>query len=74
MLHMTIRRALCALLFLSAPLIAQDTTRGVRIGLTYDPGSKPGIVVLPGRGLGADSSRWDPGGLTGQIDQSARLS
>ena len=57
MLHMTIRRALCALLCLSAPLIAQDTTRGVRIGLTYDPGSKPGIVVLPGRGLGADSIR-----------------
>ena len=27
---------------------AQDTTsRGVRIGLTYDPGSKPGVVVLP---------------------------
>lgn len=26
---------------------AQDTTRGVRIGLTYDPGTKPGVVVLP---------------------------
>ncbi len=36
---------------------AQDTTRGVRIGLTYDPGSKPGIVVLPSRGVGADSIR-----------------
>ncbi len=57
MLHMTIRRALCALLLLSAPLVAQDTTRGVRIGLTYDPGSKPGLVVLPGRGVGADSIR-----------------
>lgn len=27
--------------------VAQDTTRGVRIGLTYDPGTKPGVVVLP---------------------------
>ncbi len=54
---MMIRRALSALLLLSAPLVAQDTTRGVRIGLTYDPGSKPGIVVLPGRGVGADSIR-----------------
>ncbi|MDB4881720.1 MAG: WD40-like beta Propeller containing protein, partial [Gemmatimonadetes bacterium] len=54
---MTIRRALVALLFLSAPLAAQDTTRGVRIGLTYDPGSRPGVVVLPGRGTGADSIR-----------------
>jgi TolB protein len=35
---------------------AQDTTtRGVRIGLTYDPGTKPGIVVLPVTGAGADS-------------------
>jgi TolB protein len=54
---MTIRRALGALLLLSAPLAAQDSTRGVRIGLTYDPGSKPGVVVLPGRGTGADSIR-----------------
>ena len=56
-LIMTIRRALGALLLLSAPLAAQDTTRGVRIGLTYDPGSKPGVVVLPGKGAGADSVR-----------------
>jgi TolB protein len=53
----TCRGALAALLLLSAPLVAQDTTRGVRIGLTYDPGSRPGIVVLPGRGVGADSIR-----------------
>ena len=40
--------ALAALL-VAAPLLAQDTTsRGVRIGLSYDPGSKPGVVVLPG--------------------------
>ncbi|MEP6730534.1 MAG: hypothetical protein ABJE10_07845 [bacterium] len=54
---MTIRRALGALFLLSSPLVAQDTARGVRIGLTYDPGSKPGIAVLPGKGTGADSIR-----------------
>jgi TolB protein len=33
---------------------AQDTTRveeGVRIGVDYSPGVRPGLVVLPGRGL-----------------------
>lgn len=36
---------------------AQDTTtqRGVRIGLTYQPGTKPGVVVLPIAGPGGDS-------------------
>lgn len=43
------------LLVLPATSSAQDTTRGVRIGLTYDPGTKPGIVVLPVSGPGADS-------------------
>jgi len=37
------------------PLLAQDTTKGVRIGLRYDPGSKPGIVVLPISGNEGDS-------------------
>ena len=54
---MTIRRALCVLLCIAAPLAAQDTTKGVRIGLAYDPGSRPGVVVLPGKGMGADSAR-----------------
>jgi TolB protein len=50
-------RALLALL-VAAPLAAQDTTsRGVRIGLTYDPGSKPGVVVLPVSGVRGDSIR-----------------
>jgi TolB protein len=50
-------RALAALL-VAAPLAAQDTTsRGVRIGLTYDPGSKPGVVVLPVSGARGDSVR-----------------
>ena len=37
---------------------AQDTlTRGVRIGLRYDPGSKPGVIVLPISGPSGDSIR-----------------
>src|SRR5829696_2832631 len=52
-----LRRALVALL-LASPLAAQDSTsRGVRIGLTYDPGSKPGVVVLPVTGALGDSIR-----------------
>lgn len=35
---------------------AQDTTRpGVRIGLTYQAGVKPGVIVLPIAGPGGDS-------------------
>jgi TolB protein len=50
--------ALAVLPLLSAPrsLIAQDTTsRGVRIGLSYDPGTKPGVVLLPVSGSAGDS-------------------
>jgi TolB protein len=37
---------------------AQDTThRGVTIGLTYDPTSRPGIAVLPATGSFGDSIR-----------------
>ena len=46
------------LLFLSlagaGTLAAQDTTRvdqGVRVGVDYRPGVRPGLVVLPGPGL-----------------------
>ena len=42
---------------LAAPLRAQDTTKGVRIGLRYDPGTKPGIAVLPITGNYGDSIR-----------------
>lgn len=49
-------RALTALL-VATPLLSQDTTRGVRIGLSYDPGSRPGVVVLGVNGAGADSIR-----------------
>jgi len=50
-------RLLAALLIASPlALVAQDTTsRGVRIGLTYDPGTKPGVVVLPVGGVAGDS-------------------
>src|SRR5689334_2814659 len=37
---------------------AQDTTqKGVRIGLTYDAGSKPGIIVMPVDPANGDSIR-----------------
>ena len=40
------------------PALAQDTTqRGVRIGLTYQAGSRPGVMVLPVRGAAGDSIR-----------------
>src|SRR5256886_17587689 len=41
-------------------LTAQDTSavdRGVRIGILYRPGVRPGIVVLTGRATGLDSLR-----------------
>src|SRR6478609_5793255 len=39
-------------------LVAQDTTkRGVTIGLTYDPASRPGIAILPVTGSSGDSIR-----------------
>jgi len=41
-----------------APTVAQDTTRrGVTIGLTYDPTSRPGLAVLPVTGSAGDSIR-----------------
>lgn len=48
--------AAASLALAAAPLRAQqDTTRGVRIGLTYQPGTKPGVVVLPVAGPSGDS-------------------
>jgi TolB protein len=40
---------------LATPAIAQDTTQAVRIGLTYQAGVKPGVMVLPIAGPGGDS-------------------
>ncbi|MBA3258550.1 MAG: PD40 domain-containing protein, partial [Gemmatimonadales bacterium] len=49
-------RRLLTLLFClaAAPLAAQDTTEfreGVRLGVEYQPGVRPGLIVLPGPGL-----------------------
>src|SRR5436853_7868084 len=41
-------------------LSAQDTAtidRGVRIGIIYRPGVRPGMVMLPRKGMGLDSVR-----------------
>src|SRR6266511_4331509 len=41
-------------------LSAQDTyaiDRGVRIGIVYRPGVRPGLVMLPRKGMGLDSVR-----------------
>jgi TolB protein len=53
------RTALSLLLALCGGVAAhaQDTTRGVRIGLRYDPSSKPGIVIMPVSGMAGDSIR-----------------
>lgn len=46
---------------MASAAVAQDTTiveRGVRIGITYDPGTRPGMLVLGGeRGTALDSAR-----------------
>jgi TolB protein len=51
---MKLIRPLLLPLALAAPLAAQDTTRtpdNVRVILEYQPGVRPGMVVLPGAGL-----------------------
>lgn len=54
--------SLVVLALLARPLCAQDTSAtsnrpGVRIGLTYNPGSRPGVAVLPALGANGDSVR-----------------
>lgn len=42
------------------PAVGQDTSaidRGVRIGIIYRPGVRPGLVMLPRQGAGLDSAR-----------------
>jgi len=60
----TVRASVAAVLFLavypSNRLVAQDTSaidRGVRIGIIYRPGVRPGLVMLPRTGQGLDSVR-----------------
>jgi TolB protein len=51
------RLALCLALTVAAVSAgAQDSTRGVHIGLSYATGGKPGVVVLPILGVGGDSA------------------
>jgi TolB protein len=66
------RQLAAVMLVLGAlPLCAQDTTaRGVRIGLRYDPGTKPGVIVLPVSGTAGDSIRTI---LERDFDYSDRL-
>ncbi|MGI9076202.1 MAG: hypothetical protein ACR2G6_02590 [Gemmatimonadaceae bacterium] len=48
--------SVAAMVLTTAIATAQDTTRkGVRIGLTYQPGTKPAVVVLPIPGAAGDS-------------------
>ena len=57
----------------SHPLSAQDTSaidRGVRIGIVYRPGVRPGMVVLPERSTALDSVRTI---LTRDLDCSDRF-
>ena len=47
-------------LLLAVLLMVQDTStidRGVRIGIIYRPGVRPGLVMLPRKGGGLDSAR-----------------
>src|SRR5881628_2291200 len=59
------RRLVASVLLLSVgptvrPSDAQDSSvidRGVRIGITYRAGVRPGLVMLPGRSATLDSAR-----------------
>src|ERR1017187_10140247 len=44
---------------LPSAVLSQDTsvTRGIRIGLTYAPGTRPGVLIVPVSGPNADSVR-----------------
>ena len=46
-----------AVCLLPSAVRSQDTTRGVRIGLTYAPGTRPGVLIVPVSGPNGDSVR-----------------
>ncbi len=46
---------LAAVCLLPSAVRSQDTTRSVRIGLTYSPGTRPGVFITPVTGSNADS-------------------
>ena len=52
---MSLTGAIALVLFPLGTTGAQDPPGGVRIGLHYDPGVRPGLVVLPIRGSAGDS-------------------
>jgi TolB protein len=64
MMRLSVRRS-CALALVAALAVllrgtsasAQDSSLTVRIGLTYAPGTKPGVLVLPVNGANGDSIR-----------------
>src|ERR1035437_4431433 len=62
---------LCSVVCLlpSAVLRSQDTAtvKGVRIGLTYAPGTRPGVLIAPVSGPNADSVRVGPGVLIAPV-------
>ena len=51
----TLSRSLMLAGVVALPLRAQDTSRvvdqGVRVGITYSPGMRPGLVIVPTAGL-----------------------
>jgi TolB protein len=55
----TLAIAIALLAWSAQPVAAQDTTfkEGVRIGLRYDPGIRPNVLVLPVPGANGDSVR-----------------
>ena len=59
MIAPVLRAGALALLFLSVAMTAsgQETSRGVRIGLSYGAGVKPGVIVMPVEPLPGDSIR-----------------
>src|SRR5258705_6001769 len=74
---LAVRACVVAVVFLTAQppnrLTAQDTSaidRGVRIGIIYRPGVRPGLVMLPRTGIGLHSVR---GIVARDLDYSDRF-
>jgi TolB protein len=63
-------KILIAALVTAPALLAQEPAQGVRIGLTYSSGTRPGVYVLPMRGTYADSIR---GILVRDLDHGDRI-